>query len=236
MHKDSTSWGDTHSYCQIKFLPWHRKNNKHKILEKDNSAGRSSILKEHQFKYKGLKIQLQHCNQYMHIHHKMCITVIDNGCDYYTVFSSHISVNILFQTSVLATLNLRHGEVPMWHMTLKYIKNCMAVCNINAHIHNPKLYGCTDRVHPVLTQATLHWQSPPYTDRVHPVLTESTLYWHRPPCTDRVHPVLAESTLYWQSPPTYWHVACQYDFPLTVCTFYVIAQFGYNVLKLLFSQ
>jgi len=49
----------------------------------------------------------------MHIHHKMRIMVIGNGCDYYTEFSSDTSVNILFQTAVFATLNLKHGEVPM---------------------------------------------------------------------------------------------------------------------------
>ena len=144
----------------------------------------------------------------------MCIMVIGNGYDYFTAFSSDISVNILFQTSVFTTLNLKHGEVPTWHMTLKYIK---------------KLHGCVQHkcTHSQPEVVWLCWQSPP-------------TYWQSPPCmdkvhphTDTVHPVLTqsthiptESTLYWHSPPTYWHVvipvlnlACQYDFPLTSAPF-----------------
>ena len=42
----------------------------------------------------------------MHTHHKVRIIILGNGCDYYTVFSSDTSVNILFQTSVFAALNM----------------------------------------------------------------------------------------------------------------------------------
>ena len=147
----------------------------------------------------------------------MCIMVIGNGYDYFTAFSSDISVNILFQTSVFTTLNLKHGEVPTWHMTLKYIK---------------KLHGCVQHkcTHSQPEVVWLCWQSPP-------------TYWQSPPCmdkvhphTDTVHPVLTQSTHILTCSDSSTESGMSIWLSSNVCTFYVIPQFRYNVLKLLFSQ